>query len=128
MCFLLKLLLLFVLLKKSRRSAARRLFQRFVIVGDVHEFVVVVEEEWDYSQDLLLLMILLLLLVDYVVEFLLSFMFLKRSRRSWARRLDLRFVVVDDFVIVVEEDWGKKVGFRYLCFVNDFDDFVAYFV
>ena len=103
------------------------MFQRFVIVGDVHEFVVV-EEEWDYSQDLLLLMILLLLLVDYVVEFLLSFMILKRSRRSWARRLDLRFVVVDDFVIVVEGDWGKKIGFRYLCFLNDFDDFVAYFV
>ena len=53
-------------------------------------------------------------------------MFLKR--RNGARRLDLRFVVVVDFVIFVEEDWGKKVGFRYLCFVNDFDDFVAYFV
>ena len=82
LCFLVEILVFVFLLKKSRRSGARRLFQRFVIVGDVHEFVVVVEEEWDYSQDLLLLMILLLLLVDYVVEFLLSFMFLKRSRRS----------------------------------------------
>ena len=52
-------------------------------------------------------------------------MFSKRGRSSWARRLDLRFVVVDDFVIVVEEDWGKKVNFQYLCFVNDF---VGYFV
>ena len=113
------------MLKKSRRSAARRLFQRFVIVGDVYEFVVVVEEEWDCSQDLLLMMILLLLLVDYVVEFLLSFMFLKRSRRSGATRLDLRFVVVDGFVNVVEKDWGKKIGFQYLCVFNDFDDIVV---
>ena len=98
---------------------------RFAIVDDVDEFVVVVEKEWGYSQDLLLLMILLLLLVDYAVEFLLSFMFSKRSRRSEATRLDLRFVVVDGFVIVVEEDWGKKIGFRYLCVFNDFDDIVV---
>ena len=125
MCFFVEVLVVVFLLKKSRRSGARRLFQRFVIVGDVYEFVVVVEEEWDYSQDLLLLMILLLLLVDYVVEFLLSFMFSKRSRRSEATRLDLRFVVVDGFVNVVEKDWGKKIGFQYLCVFNDFDDIVV---
>ena len=56
-------------------------------------------------------MILLLLEVVFLLKFLLSFILLKTSRRSAARRLDLKFVVVVDFVIFVEENWGKKVGF-----------------
>ena len=47
----------------------------------------------------------------------------------WRLLFCLFFVVVKVFVVIYvveeEEAEGKKVFFRDLCFVNDFDDFVV---
>ena len=80
--------------RRSRRSGARRLaFDDFVVVGGCFFCV-------------------------FLLKFLFSFFLLKRSRRGGARSLVLRFAIVDDvdeFAVVVEEEWGKKVILKICC-------------